>query len=1332
MDTSKKFDNKSPELSSNFLSKLVFGWVLPFFRIGLKKNIELKDLYNSTKPDLSEQLGNALEINWEKELLRANRDKRKPSLWKALSATFFRQFAVWGLILFLQSIVFKLSHPIILAHLIKYFDPAKPYSEHEGWLLAFGVILVSLLNIICIHHANIGCLRIGMRCRIACCSLMYRKLLKLSKASLNQTATGQMINLMSNDVQRFEFFCSFLHYIWIMPIQAVVASYLMWDSVGWPAVVGVLTIAVQAIPLQGYLSKLQGSYRSEIAGRTDYRVKIMSEITSGIQIIKMYAWEKPFEKVVELARKLEIDIITKKSYILGYTTALMVFTERTSLYVTVLFYVLSTGNPLSGELVFSMAQFFNTIQLYMAILFPLGVVFASECQVSVRRIKEFLTLGENLRIIDVDEDIKGDKGAIKVVKGRASWSPSPIIETLTNINFEIESGSLCAIVGSVGSGKSSLLQLLLRELPLNSGKLEVQGEVSYASQEPWLFVSTVRNNILFGQPFVKSRYKQVVRVCALETDFAQFPHGDKTLVGERGVSLSGGQRARINLARAVYRAADIYLFDDPLSAVDTHVGKQLFDECISRHLEGKTRILVTHQLQFLKTVDKIIIVNNGQIEKIGTYAELAEKELSHLKHTVPEEEAPGEDIKRTKRLMSVTSHESSNVDEEEDEPEETQELMEKGSIPTSTYVDYFKSGANVCVLALLVFLILIAQMFCNSSDLWLKHWTNQEENVCADQLNEFNSTTEDGNSTDFVCFISDNPRYMNINIYTGLIVATVILTTVRSLFFYKVCMNASKSLHNQMFSNILQATMRFFDTNPSGRILNRFSKDIGAIDELLPRLMLDSIQIFMVMSGILVMVWIVSPIMIAPTLVLGGIFAWIRYIYMSSAQDIKRLEGVTKAPVFSHVSASLSGLTTIRSSGAQYLVAKEFDVLQDQHTSSFVLMIFASEAFGFYLDLLSVFFVAVVTLQFFAYDTVMEGDVGLVISQSLILTGMLQYGMRQTTEVANNMTSVERVLQYTKLDKEGPFESTPAQKPHRDWPMKGEVKLKNLYLQYSTSDPPVLKNLNLEIPAGFKVGIVGRTGAGKSSMIAAVFRLAPIEGTVVIDDVDTKNIGLNDLRSNISIIPQEPVLFSTTVRHNLDPFDRCNDETLWKALEDVELKDAVQKLEQEVSESGSNFSAGQRQLICLARAIIRKNKVIIMDEATANVDHQTDALIQKTIRHNFQDCTVLTIAHRLNTIMDSDRVVVMDHGEIVEYAHPYELLQNKDGVFYAMLQQTGESMFANLLEIARESYEQKAETNETQRVNNATSMHSVALDETTDNSDGGEDENDDNDSKNAT
>ncbi|XP_056645134.1 ATP-binding cassette sub-family C member 4-like [Diorhabda sublineata] len=1320
MDSSKKYVKKSPEENANVFSKLFYWWFLPYFKFGYKNDVKIQDIYNASKPDLSGGLGDKLERFWQEEVKKTKNSEKRPSLKSAIVKAYLKSYSVSGVAMFFQFGFIRMVQPIVLAEYINYFERTKSESEEGiGWLWASLVILISFTNVVIMHSTSLNTQRIGMRVRISVCSLMYRKLLKLNHTSLGQTAAGQLINLLSNDVQRFDFASMFLHYIWLTPLVCVTSFYVMFRTVGvTAAIIGMAAIIIESIPLQGILSKFQGKLRYKIALKTDRRIKLMDEITSGIQVIKMYAWEKPFEKMVELSRKLEIDLISKTSYIQGILSAMAVFTERLTLYVTVITFVLMEQR-ISGNIVFSMAQLVNTIQLILAICFPRALWSYAEAKVSMKRIEDFLLLEENAEKHKITNGIIPSEklGNIEFTDVTASWSPNPIVPTLIDMNLHIKPGTLCCIVGNVGSGKSSILQLLLKELPLTHGNMDVSGSIAYASQEPWLFVSSVKDNILFGKPFLKNRYDDVVRVCSLERDLKQFPYGENTLVGERGTSLSGGQRARVNLARAVYTEADIYLLDDPLSAVDTKVGRHLFDECIVKYLKGKTRILVTHQLQYMKKADMIVILNNGKIEKVGNFNELSEKELNILQQEPDEEKEKQKEVvlakqesmistvsinsvKKVSQYQSNTSLASSMVPE--GAPPEIEEEVERGSVSTKLYLEYFRAGGSIILLFITLLMFFIAQMVTNASDLWLTYWTNSEaeryidyDNVRNSKLLD-NSTTLttllpilDSNSTLPMNSTTDFDQNYYIMIYTALIIGSIVLLTLRSFLYYYVCMTASKVLHNHMFHNVLQAPMRFFDTNPSGRILNRFSKDMGAIDELLPRAQIDAVQIFMVMAGILIMVFVVTPWMIIPTIILGFMFYYFREIYLATAQAVKRLEGVTRAPVFSHVSATLYGISTIRSSDAESMVIKEFDVLQDQHTSTWFLFIVSSTAFGFYLDVISTLFLILVTFQFLVFrnENTTGGNVGLVISQSLILTGMLQFGVRQTAEVASNMVSVERVLQYTKLTKEGPFESK--KKPPREWPEKGKIIFKNTFLRYALELPPVLKNLNIEVNSAEKIGIVGRTGAGKSTLIASLFRLAPIEGTISIDEIDTAEIGLTDLRLNISIIPQEPVLFSASIRYNLDPFEKYSDEVLWEAIENVELKNAITDLNQAVSEGGSNFSAGQRQLICLARAIVRNNKILVMDEATANVDPNTDSLIQKTIRERFKDCTVLTIAHRLNTIMDSDRVLVMDAGEAMEFDHPYTLLQNPEGYFSKMVKETGPAMSKMLTSVAQEDYKKK-------------------------------------------
>ncbi|KAL0132722.1 hypothetical protein PUN28_000454 [Cardiocondyla obscurior] len=1194
-------------------------WLTRIFWYNKNHDLEMKDVYNTMPIDNSEFLGNKLE-----EIL---------------------EIYIFGL-------------------LIWHFDPRAVSTQEEAYLYASGLILLTILSTIIYHHSNLGLMEIGMRVRIASSSLMYRKILRLSSSST--TTSGQIINLLSNDMSKFEQLFVALHYIWILPIQGIIISFLIWRSVGIASLAGVILLIVQTIPLQGYISKWISKLRLKIAVRTDERVRLMSEIIKGIQVIKMYTWEKPFEGLVNRARKYEIDVLTLMSYLRGFTFATFVFTERTTLFFTIMAYVLY-GHSISADKVFSIARYFNILQLTMAILYPIAVASAAEAAVSVKRIENFLLLNENVPLAQSKLSVNGTSILMRNVN--ASWTTTAIVNTLHNINVQFKEKKLYAIVGPVGAGKSSFLQAILGELKSSQGQIHVNGKISYASQEPWLFGGTVQNNILFGQPYDKNKYRNIVNVCALAKDFEQLPYGDKTLVGDRGTVLSGGQRARINLARAVYRDADIYLFDDPLSAVDTHVGRHLFNECINNYLQNKTRILVTHQLQYLKQCDYIIILNNGQIDEEGTFVALQEKRVTFLEILKRDEEfneKTKESLEIDTSLTSAIKIKNDNsIDEEseEAEPEETEELLAKGSLPKSLYWKYFHSGSSIIMLISFLFCMIVGQIGSNGCDYWVGYW---------------------------IKIIDDDVYYLGTDtalwIYGGFIIISILGTTMRNLIFFKICMNAGKTLHNFMFSCVLKAPMSFFDNNPSGRILNRFSKDIGAVDEILPIIMTLSIQTFAVMIGILVQVLIINWWMIFAVIVIFFLYGVIRRLYLPVAQTIKRLEGIAKSPVFSHVNSTLTGLTTIRSSGVQEMIRKQFDDHQDLHTGTYSLIMTTGTWFGFALDLVSIGFIIIVTYSFIALDdgNTFAGNVGLAISQALILCNMVQYGMRQAADTVTQMTSVERIMQFTELEKEGPFESSPTDKPSTKWPSKGIIKFDQVYLRYAESEPPVLKSISFAIESGMKIGIVGRTGAGKSSLIAALFHMTKFDGTIYVDDVDTKKIGLYDLRNKISIIPQEPMLFSATLRDNLDPFHKFDDADLWSALEEVNLKPAVNSLNHCIEQDGSNFSIGQRQLICLARAILQNNKILVLDEATANVDPTTDAFIQDTIRKKFENCTVLTIAHRLNTIIDSDKVLVMEQGQVLEFDHSHILLQNEQGHFTSMVQETGRAMTEQLRQSAKE------------------------------------------------
>ncbi|KAL6254635.1 hypothetical protein P5V15_013942 [Pogonomyrmex californicus] len=1386
MDSTKTRSKPNPREKANVVSVLLWWWTITLFKTGYKKVLEPEDLYDPLKVDRSKLLGDRLEKRWTIELENSKKWKRSPSLLKTIFRTFLWEYFLLGLIQILNEFVLRLGTPLLLGGLLRYFrkDSVELY-ENALWYGA-GICIATGINVISGNQTIFGAFHVGAKVRVAVCSVVYRKALRLSKTALGETAPGKVVNLVANDVNRFDLVTIFIHHMWSAPLSALIVAYILYQEVGYAGLIGIAAIFV-VVPIQSYTGKLSSKFRLQTAIKTDERVRLMDEIISGVQVIKMYAWEKPFCAMVELARKLELRVVTKSSYIRGVYMTFNLFTTRMALYCT-LISMLMFGNDLTADKIFVVSSYFNILAHTMTGMFVRGFAELAECMVAIRRLQGFLMFeefqGSNVIVskassayVNINSDLRRaskqdlpyidddvaenhedldengdhrkhnglvivasdllkntanlvadkqrlsiyDNWAINMIDVTAKWEIRQSENTLENINLQIEKGKLYAVIGMVGNGKSSFLSAILGEITLTEGQVKVNGGVSYASQEAWVFGATVRQNILFGQPYERQRYQKVVKACALLRDFKQFPQGDQTVVGERGSSLSGGQKARINLARALYRQSDIYLLDDPLSAVDAHVSKHLFQECIQRYLAGKTRILATHQLQYIKGVDAILLLEQGKVKYFSHYQELLEYRPEYGILLATENEAIDDSsLEKSINLRrqfssssnrSRTPEASSGGTDDEDEDEDPEKLNDglegtsRGLVKGPIFIKFFQIGANLGIAFIVLLLFIATQFIVSFNDYFVPYLANyvETQNYEAKLLNI--NQTDDTYANVTISIINEGiSSVINyVYVYTGIVIGIFFIGITRSLVFYKTCMTCSQRLHDMMFSALIRTGMRFFDTNPSGRILNRFSKDMGAIDELLPKAILDAGQMNMMMFGSLIVTCIVNPIFLVPIIFISGMFYFIRKVYLKTSKNIKRLEGIARSPVFTHLNATLNGLTTIRAYCAQDILKNEFDKLQDLHTSTVYMYIVTSTAFGFSLDVFCFFFISLVTFSFLLLNQSFSGgEVGLAITQVMAMTGIIQWGMRQSAEVANQMMAVERVLEYIQLPAEPNLRDRGAYVKKKDkslalpsnasntWPDEGCIKFRNVYMRYADEEPPVLKSLNMVIYPGEKIGVVGRTGAGKSSLISALFRLAKVEGIIEIDGTDTGLIALEDLRRKISIIPQDPVLFSGTLRRNLDPFNEFPDMDLWETLEEVELKEAVvtsgNGLESRVFDRGSNFSVGQRQLVCLARAILRNNRILMLDEATANVDPHTDALIQRTIRKKFATCTMLTVAHRLNTIMDSDKVLVMDKGRMVEYDHPHLLLQNSYSQFTSLVKETGPGMYDQLAKVAKQAY----------------------------------------------
>ncbi|XP_045130925.1 ATP-binding cassette sub-family C member 4-like isoform X2 [Portunus trituberculatus] len=1160
-----------------------------------------------------------------------------------------------------------------------------------------------------------------MQMKIACSTLVYRKMLRVSTGAANKIPVGQMVNMFSNDIGYFESCSFYLCYAWIAPIQGIIAMGILIRELG-PSCLPGFSLVILLFSVQSLIGKGFSKLRLAIAKRTDKRVRLMLEVISSIRAIKMFTWEKLFIDILEAARKYELKEIKRKSVLQSVNASIFNTLSRLIIFLCLVTYAM-LGFPFQAEKVYLTVALINSVQNSLTVYFPMAMIGVAEVYMSCLRLQSKLEMEEKDVtgfIQHIEPHSKQKACGLTVYEVTARWNRVAKENIISNVSCSVKAGDLLAIVGLVGSGKTSFLNVILGELPAHIGRVFVQGKISYASQEPWVFSGTVRKNIVFCLPFNEKKYLEVIKVCALEQDLKELPNGDFSLVGEHGTALSGGQKARVSLARAIYNDADIYLLDDPLSAVDTCVGHHIFDQCIMKYLRDKVRILVTHQIQYLKEASKILILREGHTHAYGAYTQLVNGGID-IRSLIKKKEntstlsegvakfKQGNDCIESQKIITNSAEQKQNlttpmtngihhegskqIDDSNKEIKYDEEARISGSVKATSFIGYFKAGFGWPFLIFFLPMNSIVLIIILGSDYFLSYWTNKEQLIAESVMNMSNAV-EETNSSFINVSSSDDllDRTLNIYIYSGLVVGMFIGVFLKSFFFFWACIASSQGLHKNTLWAVFRCPMKYFDFRPAGQILNRFSKDLNVIDEKLPKDLLDSLNIVLSVVGLLALVASTNVWLLVPAVLVLVLLVAIRCIYLPILCDLKRMESVAYSPVLTHLSVSLQGLITVRAFESQNFLMNQFDELQNFHTSVSFVLLALEKGFIFYLDAISAIYICFVSLSFMASQNILVGNLGLAISSAMSLSGVLFWGIYQTTQVQNELVSVERLLDYCDLEPEAQWEIE-GKTPNTEWPEHGIISYENVSLQYSECEAPVLKNLTFCIKGSEKVGIVGRTGAGKSSLVSSLFRLIESSGDIRIDSHNTKELGLHDIRGRLSIIPQNPVLFSTSVRINLDPYKQASDEKLWTILEEVHMKNIVHQmnggLDACLAEGGTNLSVGQRQLLCLARAILKHSKILVLDEASANIDLRTDELIQELIRTKFHDCTVLTIAHRLQTIVDSDRVMVLQAGNLKEFDEPHILLQNKNSLFFNMVQQTGQNTSRQLQQIAEYVYLQK-------------------------------------------
>ncbi|XP_027644670.1 ATP-binding cassette sub-family C member 2 isoform X2 [Falco peregrinus] len=1344
---------QNPEVTASFLSSITFEWYSSMVFKGYRKPLEIEDIWELKDKDKTQAIYAGLEKNMktavrkaQAELEKRKRKKRSqegdpdhgnniskaqsqdilvleekqpkrkkkgdkgdsaprkdfPRGWliKTLGKTFWQNL--------LLAVAFKLVHdglvfvsPQLLKLLIAFVSDEESF-PWQGYLYSILLFLTALIQSLCLQQYFSLCFHLGINVRAGLIAAIYKKALTMSSATRKESTVGETVNLMSADAQRFMDMANFVHQLWSSPLQIILSIVFLWGELG-PSVLAGIAVMVLLIPINGFLVAKAKAIQVRNMKNKDERMKIMSEILNGIKILKLFAWEPSFEKQVSEIRAQELKNLVKFSYL--QSISIFVFTCApflVSLASFAVYVLVDENNILDAQKAFTAISLFNVLRFPMAML-PLVLSSLVQTNVSTERLERYLG-GEDLKTSAIHHNpIAGS--AVRFSEATFAWEQDGIA-AIRDVTLDIAPGSLVAVVGAVGSGKSSLVSAMLGEMENIKGHINIQGSLAYVPQQAWIQNATLKDNILFGSELDEARYQQVIKACALLPDLELLPAGDQTEIGEKGINLSGGQKQRVSLARAVYSNADIYILDDPLSAVDAHVGKYLFDHVLGPKglLQKKTRILVTHSISFLPQVDNIVVLVEGAVSEHGSYSTLlanrgafaqflnlygSQEEDASEKNTTAvalaeDEEQGDEDVEpcvedgpddvvtmTLKREASIHQREFSRSlsksstnswkKTQEDPPKKLkgQQLIEKEAVETgkvkfSMYLRYLRAVG-------LWYSFWVAMGYVGQyvafvgTNLWLSAWTDDAQRY----LNQTYPVEQ---------------RDLRIGVFGALGVSQALFLLFATILSAHGAMRASRVMHQQLLGNILRVPMSFFDTTPTGRIVNRFAKDIFTIDETIPMSFRSWLSCFMAIISTLLMISLATPFFALIIIPLSIFYYFVLRFYVSTSRQLRRLDSVTRSPIYSHFGETVSGLSVIRAYGHQERFLKQNESTMDINQKSVYSWIISNRWLAIRLEFvgsLVVFFSAL--LAVISKGTLEGGIVGLSVSSALNVTQTLNWLVRTSSELETNIVAVERVHEYTKVKNEAPWVTE--KRPPPGWPSKGEIQFIDYKVRYRPELDLVLQEITCTIGSTEKVGVVGRTGAGKSSLTNCLFRvLEAAGGTIIIDEVDIATIGLHDLRQNLTIIPQDPILFTGTLRMNLDPFDQYTDEEVWKALELAHLKTYVQDLPEGllhvVSEGGENLSVGQRQLVCLARALLRKAKILILDEATAAVDLETDHLIQTTIRNAFADCTVLTIAHRLHTIMDSNRVMVLQAGRIVEYDSPEELLK-KQGVFSAMAKDAG-------------------------------------------------------------
>ncbi|VEU24425.1 DEKNAAC105626 [Brettanomyces naardenensis] len=1202
---------------------------------------------------------------------------------------------------------------------------------------------------------------------------------------------GSIINLMAVDAFRVSEICAYLHYFVNSVVMTIFAIYLLYNLLGWPALAGAVAIFLM-LPFNYWLFALLASYQKQMLKVTDKRIQKLNETFQNIRIIKFFSWEDKFEDDIMDIRMAELECLRKRCIAWVGSSFIWMVTPTVVCLVAFYCYSVILEKPLTTPIAFTALALFNLLRTPLD-QFADMMADVMQSKVSLERIETFLNEPECSKYEQLSVKRGPNSPLVGFENATFSWSSHSQNDfKLRDINVSFRIGKLNVIVGSTGSGKSSLLLALLGEMDLVSGKVFLPGatprdelvanpvtglteSVAYCSQTPWLLNGTIKENILFAAPYDRERYHAVIEACGLKRDLEILNAGDGTEIGEKGVTLSGGQKQRVSLARALYSAASYVLLDDCLSAVDSHTAVHIYEECITGHLmKNRTCILVSHNISLtIKEAAWVIVMDNGRVKTQGDVDQLMEEDEfdnetvnsvmasrsnSCANLTKLDDYDHGRSAMRSQLLSNTVTAlaaerggeaigENRNADGEGESPVEDideddlgdatagklmkEESKSEGAVSLSVYKTYFEFFGTKTTRAWLIFAFIGAQVVYVLQSWWLRIWSMAESEDIS-LMTAFQTTLRhagdsamrmalsvDWNRPLFNTVLSahiygTNPHstMYYIFIYTLIGVLYSLLGSMRIIITFFSNLRVSREIFRSMLDRIVRAKIRFFDSTPIGRIMNRFSKDIEGVDQELAPYAEAAVVTFISCLATVIVISLITPVFIIFAIIIMYLYLQVGILYLNLSRDLKRYESITRSPIHQHFSETLVGVTTIRAycDESRFLVQNMERI--DNNNRPFFYVWLNNRWLAFRADMIG----SMITFLSAALAVVSAGHIdsgmaGISLSFAVSFNNAAVWLLRTYSNVEINMNSVERIQEYIEHTEQEP----PAHSDHdppASWPERGEIEVSNLSIRYAPELPRVIDQISFHVNAAEKIGVVGRTGAGKSTIIQSFFRFVdPDSGFIKIDGFNICEIGLGPLRRGLTIIPQDPTLFAGTLRSNLDIYSEYSDIEMFESLRRVNLisneeytesvnanrliteNDTLNSqenankflnLDSAITEGGGNLSQGERQLVCLSRSLLKEPRILMLDEATASIDYESDTKLQKTIRDEFSQSTIITIAHRLKTIIDYDRILVLDAGKIKEFDSPYKLIQNKKSQFRSMCLDTGE--FDELVRISRQAY----------------------------------------------